>query len=99
MRYRQHDGNDTGARGTLNGITRRFSLVRQGWYRTQLRTIAELCKAAAPANAIIAAWYSEFLRPDGWRRRLQIARFCLTGGRRRMRDNMVAVLAALSGWI
>ena len=99
MKYRQHGGNDTGARGTLNGVVRRFSLVRQGWYRIQLRAIAEMCSVAAPANAVITAWCSEFLRPDCWRRRLHIARFCLIGGRRRTRDNIVAVFAALSGWI
>jgi rhamnosyltransferase len=99
MRYRQHEGNDTGARGTLNGIARRLSLVRQGWYRTQLHVIAEGCKAAAPANNTVLAWHREFVRPDGWRRRLQLARLCLQGGRRRTRDNMIAVLAALRGWI
>jgi rhamnosyltransferase len=99
MRYRQHGANDTGARGTLGGIARRLSLVRQGWYRTQLQAIAGLCAAAAPANATVVGWHARFVRPDCWRRRLQIARFCLLGGRRRTRDNMIAVLAALSGWI
>jgi rhamnosyltransferase len=99
MKYRQHAGNDTGARGTLDGIVRRLSLVRQGWYRTQLHAIAGLCVTAAPANATVASWYTRFMRPDCWRRRLQIARFCLRGGRRRTRDNMIAVFAALSGWI
>jgi rhamnosyltransferase len=99
MRYRQHEGNDTGARGTFNGIARRLSLVRQGWYRTQLHVIAEACMAAAPANYTVLAWHREFVRPGGWRRRLQLARFCLQGGRRRTRDNMIVVLAALCGWI
>jgi rhamnosyltransferase len=99
MRYRQHEGNDTGARGTFNGIARRLSLVRQGWYRTQLHVIAEACMAAAPANYTVLAWHREFVRPVGWRRRLQLARFCLQGGRRRTRDNMIVVLAALCGWI
>lgn len=99
MQYRQHGGNDTGARGTLNGIARRLSLVRQGWYRTQLHMIAELCRAAAPANATVLAWHREFVRPHCWHRRLQLARYCLHGGRRRKRDNMIAVLAALCGWI
>ena len=99
MQYRQHGGNDTGARGTLGGIARRLSLVRHGWYRTQLHIIAELCSSAAPANVTVLAWRRELARPQGWTRRLQLARFCLYGGRRRTRDNIIAVLAALSGWI
>ncbi len=99
MKYRQHEGNDTGARGTLHGIGRRLALIRQGWYRTQLHAIAGLCAAAAPTNGTVAAWCAALLRPDGWRRRLQVARFCLEGGRRRKRDNLVVLVAALCGWI
>jgi rhamnosyltransferase len=99
MKYRQHEANDTGSRGSLTGIVKRLSQVKNGWYRTQLQTIAGLCAAAAPANAIVANWCAALLRPDGWRRRWQVARFCLQGGRRRRRDNMIAVLAALCGWI
>jgi rhamnosyltransferase len=99
MKYRQHEANDTGSRGSLTGIVKRLSQVKNGWYRTQLQAIAGLCAAAAPANAIVANWSAALLRPDGWRRRWQVARFCLQGGRRRRRDNMIAVLAALCGWI
>src|SRR5262249_29950555 len=56
MRYRQHAGNDTGARGTLDGIVRRLARIRDGWYRTQLRTIATACAAAAPGNDTVNAW-------------------------------------------
>lgn len=99
MKYRQHEGNDTGARGTLDGIVKRLARIREGWYRTQLRAIAAACAAAAPDNGTLLAWHEEFLRPDSWRRRVRIARFCLRGGRRRTRDNLTVVLAALCGWI
>jgi rhamnosyltransferase len=99
MRYRQHDRNDTGTRGTLSGTTKRLSLIRRGWYRAQLRIIAGVCQAAAPANATILTWQNHFSAPQGWRRRLQIIRFCLDGGRRRAHDNLIAVFAALCGWI
>ncbi len=99
MRYRQHSGNDTGARGSLQGIIRRFRLIRQGWYKTQLQAIAESCKAAAPANGTVLEWHCELGRRPSWRRRLRIAGFCLRGGRRRTRDNLIVVLAALCGWI
>jgi rhamnosyltransferase len=99
LRYRQHAGNDTGARGTLQGITRRLSRIRHGWYGAQLRAIAEVCRVAAPANDTVLAWHRRLVQADCWRKRLAVAQFCLAGGRRRARDNMTAVLAAFCGWI
>jgi rhamnosyltransferase len=97
--YRQHAGNDTGARGTLPGIIRRLSRIRDGWYGAQLRAIAAICRTAAPANTTVLNWHRTLAQAAGVRRRLAIVRFCLQGGRRRTRDNMMAVFAALCGWI
>jgi rhamnosyltransferase len=99
LRYRQHAGNDTGARGTRKGVARRFARIRDGWYGAQLGTIAAVCRAAAPSNTTVVAWHRRLVQADCWRKRLAIARFCLAGGRRRARDNMMVVLAALCGWI
>lgn len=99
LRYRQHAGNDTGARGTRKGVARRFSRIREGWYGVQVHAIAAVCRAAAPSNTTVLAWHCRLEQADGWRKRLAIARFCLSGGRRRTRDNMMVVLAALCGWI
>ena len=99
MIYRQHAANDTGARHTLGGIRKRLKLIREGWYRNQLRAIAALCLAAAPDNAVVAAWHALFNRPDTWSRRLQILRFCLHGGRRRRLDNTILLFATVAGWI
>jgi rhamnosyltransferase len=99
MRYRQHSGNHTGARGTFRGIIKRLAMIRQGWYRTQLRAIAGICRAAAPGNAMVVGWHRDLVCPQSWCRRVRIARFCLRGARRRRRDKMVAVLASVWGWI
>jgi rhamnosyltransferase len=99
VRYRQHAGNDTGARGTRKGVAKRLSRIRNGWYGAQVRTIAAVCRDAAPSNATVLAWHRRLVQADGWRKRLAIARFCLSGGRRRTRDNMMVVLAAFCGWI
>jgi rhamnosyltransferase len=99
MQYRQHARNDTGARGTFQGIARRLARIRDGWYRGQLRVIAEICRTAAPANPVVLTWYRSFAAEDSLRKRLGVARFCLGGGRRRTLDKMVAVMAALRGWI
>lgn len=99
VRYRQHCANDTGARGKLAGVTKRLSLIRRRWYRTQLVAIAQICAETAPANTLVGAWRTLLLANAGWRRRLRIASFCLRNGRRRGTDNVVLVVAALSGWI
>jgi len=97
--YRQHNANDTGARHSLAGITRRLSLIRQGWYRGQLSAIAQLCLAAAPASPAVRTWNSILQQSDSWRRRLRVAGFCLGGGRKKSLDNAVILFSALAGWI
>lgn len=95
MKYRQHGGNDTGARSTAKGVAHRLLRIRRGWYRRQLCAIAELSFAADSSNSTVATWR---VLLNG-RNRLRTAQFCVRGGRRKTSDNMVVVLAALAGWI
>lgn len=99
VRYRQHAGNDTGARASMSGVRKRLTLVKRGWYRTQLAAMTFVCSTAAPENSVIASWRSAFESQTGWRRRLRLARFALRSGRRKLLDNAVVVFAALAGWI
>jgi rhamnosyltransferase len=99
VHYRQHGGNDTGARGRLTGIAKRLNLIRGRWYRNQLIAIAEICEAAAATNAVVSAWRSILLAQGGLPRRVRIALFCMRNGRRRRTDTMVLIFAALAGWI
>lgn len=97
--YRQHEGNDTGARIAFAGLRKRFILIRQRWYRSQIAAITAVCAAAAPANTVVARWSPLFHAAEGWQRRSRVAAFCLRNGRRKKRDNMMVVFAALAGWI
>jgi rhamnosyltransferase len=99
VRYRQHLSNDTGARANLDGIKKRLALLKSGWYARQLRTIAQVCFAAAPADPTISQWQRLLSEPRGWKRKWRIAQFCLKGGRRRAVDNTILVGATLAGWI
>jgi rhamnosyltransferase len=99
MRYRQHGGNDTGARASLGGIIRRLCLIKSGWYMRQMRVIAQLCLAADSSNSTIVEWNELLSLPTGLIRRYRIARFCMQGGRRRRSDNMVLLIAAIAGWV
>jgi rhamnosyltransferase len=97
--YRQHSGNDTGARGSFPGARKRLALLRNGWYRGQLERISLLCAAAAPDDVRIAAWRRTLAAPRGWKRTARLVRFCLHWGRRRTRDRAVFTLACLAGWV
>lgn len=99
VQYRQHTGNDTGARATLSGVRKRLTLIKGGWYRRQLAAILAICVAAAPEKSVIASWRSAFESQRGWRRRFRLAWFALRSGRRKRLDSAVVVLAALAGWI
>jgi rhamnosyltransferase len=97
--YRQHSLNDTGARSTWAGMTKRLRFISKGWYRSQLAAIAAICMTAAPGSPTVTAWKSQFLAKDSWARRLRIASFILRHGRRRTSDNVILILSALIGWI
>jgi rhamnosyltransferase len=99
MEYRQHGGNDTGARLSLSGIRRRISLINNGWYRRQLSVIAALCAVAAPDKGPIAEWVALLAEPSTFQRRLKTACFCFHGRRRRALDSAILVLAALANRI
>ena len=99
LKYRQHQLNDMGARGSLGAIRKRLSLIRCGWYRDQLRRICALCSAAAPTNDCIGAWRSLLDEAPSWHRRAHMALFCLRNGRRRRADRLLLAIASLSGWI
>lgn len=99
MRYRQHMNNDTGARTGIAGIVKRIRLIKSGWYAIQVLTMAEICAAAAPSNRVIEKWRGLLGESSRFSRRLQIARFCLAGGRRRFLDNSILVAAGILGWL
>jgi rhamnosyltransferase len=99
MLYRQHGGNDTGARSSLRGVSMRLSRIRQGWYRQQLLTISALCHAASETDPTIMIWYTVLRAPRSWDRRSSLVRLLLRGGRRRALDNVILTFAALAGWI
>lgn len=99
MIYRQHPGNDTGARGNIRGILKRLTLIRNGWYGKQLANISSLCATAAPHNTRITNWNNLLSQQHGFMRNIRSAAFCLKGGRRRMLDNTVVFFGSLAGWI
>jgi rhamnosyltransferase len=99
LQYRQHGGNDTGARLSFAGVKKRMALIADSWYREQVLAISRLCREANPGHPVTSGWDELQARRPGYRRRLAVAWFCCQGGRRRLSDNTVLVVAALLGWI
>ena len=99
LKYRQHGGNDTGARTSIGGVRRRVGQIRNGWYSRQLYVIAKVCSCAAPEDTNLSEWLKILASPRGMRRRWLMAAFCLRGGRRRFSDRLVVLGAVAMGWI
>jgi rhamnosyltransferase len=99
MLYRQHAGNDTGARASFGGVIKRLKLIRTGWYSRQLRSICAACRVANPAHSVVSNWHELLCLPVGSSRKLRMIDFCLQGGRRRRSDNAVLLCAVAAGWI
>lgn len=99
MYYRQHEHNDTGARGSLAAAVDRFAKIRSGWYARQIANITHLCVSAAPQDPRLAAWNALYTQVHGPRRTVGLLRFCLLAGRRRFRDNLALLSAVLLGWL
>jgi rhamnosyltransferase len=99
LRYRQHDDNDTGARTSVRGMRLRFDLIRTGWYARQLRTIADICFEASPADPVISEWRKLLGCPPGLTRACRVAALCLRGGRRRFSDRIILIGSVFAGWI
>ena len=96
MTYRQHAGNDTGARSSLAGVARRLAAIRDGWYRTQVDAMASLVLVVAPDDPAALRWRALAQR-RGVSGRLGRAAFVLQHGRRRPADRLVQAAAALAG--
>lgn len=99
MIYRQHFGNDTGARGTFVAAKTRLMLIKSGWYRRQISAIASLLILANPTDERFQRWKELITLKRSIKRQLKIASVCIKGGRRSKIDNLTVILGLLLGWI
>ena len=99
MAYRQHEGNEIGARGGLASVTRRLAQVRNGWYRHQVAAALALHRAMDGATPAVHRFGELFERGPSAGRRLALLAFVVRHGRRRALDRAVLALAALAGWL
>ncbi|MCD7099307.1 glycosyltransferase [Stenotrophomonas sp. MMGLT7] len=99
LKYRQHGGNDTGARGAWSGVKKRLQLIRSGWYVSQVRLIAAAIIEIGGPGVIPKDFAVILDRPDSIQRRLSFACLLFKRGRRRLSDRAVLAISAIFGWI
>lgn len=102
IHYRQHGGNDTGARSSLAGVRKRIDLIRNGWYGRQVAAIAKLCTIVGPRPDTCAEEYLKTLELARLGRagaRARLACFTALYGRRKLSDRIVLSTAAALGYL
>jgi rhamnosyltransferase len=102
MRYRQHGGNEIGARGGVGAAIRRIQKIRSGWYSGQIQAASQLYLHAGGNDQHVQSLAKKFLerkRSGGVFSRASFAVRLVCVGRRRLSDRCILALAALTGWI
>ena len=100
MYYRQHENNDTGSRGTISSIIKRFEKVKNGWYKKQISIALRIYfLAVTDRNNVISNFSKFFNKKDSIKRRLLMSKFVIFHGRRRFSDRCVLIFASLLGYI
>lgn len=98
MTYRQHCGNDTGARGTLSSVLLRLKKIKIGWYKEQIAMAIEI-SLKANFNKSIKNFLTIFDCHNSISRRFGISKFILINGRRRLSDRFILMISVLIGYI
>jgi rhamnosyltransferase len=99
MRYRQHSGNEIGARGSFYSVSRRLRLLSSGWYKAQVTIALNVFARGGGASLVIDAFRNRFLAPDSFARRVYLLAFTLRHGRRKLVDRCALFFFSLSGWL
>ena len=98
MDYRQHSGNELGGRGSFAGISKRWGMLRSGWYLKQVDAVAGVIVGTGGAASI-----ADFLqrRPPTHTlsKRAIWVTMLLRVGRRKPADRLVLGVAALLGYV
>jgi len=102
MMYRQHENNDTGARGSISALRFRFSKIMSGWYSEQVFSIAlalnEVTQISDRERARLGlAGTLEFSEriPVRFFRAVSLLAF----GRRKRSDSLVLACASIFGYL
>lgn len=98
IRYRQHESNEIGSRGSISAVVRRVKKIRNGWYRHQVSIASKLfLQIGEPDSAArhVAECFAGTVSTSRFRKAYLVFRH----GRRRIVDRMVLVFAVMVGWL
>lgn len=96
MEYRQHGGNEIGARG-LQGLKKRMKLITSGWYTKQIRLALIACDLMARQDHSLRLMSKLLEEKDGFWRRLKFCLCMMKYGRRRFTDRIFLSSVAAMG--
>lgn len=99
VRYRQHGGNEIGARSSRGAVQRRLSKIRDGWYAQQVRSALALALALDRDDKTLRSFETTFHKPNSLRRRIELGRWVLKDGRRKRADRVALFGFVIAGWI
>ena len=98
--YRQHQNNDTGSRGSLQAITKRLSLIKNGWYKNQVKLAINIyVLSSGKYSKKLKLFFMIFNKDNSFSRKVLVACFILLYSRRRISDRVFLFFFALIGWI
>jgi len=97
MRYRQHDNNEIGSRGSLASVFKRLKMIENGWYFGQVSAALHVASIADARS--VSAFHRVFNGRRSLVRQMKVAYFSMHHGRRRFADRVVLAFAACAGWI
>lgn len=99
LRYRQHGGNEIGSRGGMGAVKRRLAMIKNGWYREQVRLASAVYYKAGGENPRALAIAASVQPGRSLRQRALLVLRVARDGRRRFIDRAVLVGAVVLGWL
>lgn len=99
MRYRQHEGNEIGSRGSIGAFQYRIKKVKNGWYREQILCALKIHHLAAEQTLLLASFQELLLERNTFFRKIKIGFFLLNHSRRKFSERLFLIFCAVRGWI
>ncbi|MDP9902195.1 glycosyltransferase [Variovorax ginsengisoli] len=96
IRYRQHAGNEIGARKGIRSVMRRLTMISDGWYRRQIEMAGAIYLASGGRDPLVLKLIE---RHRARAKRAILAIQVLAHGRRKLPDRGVLSVAAALGYI
>lgn len=99
IKYRQHGNNDIGARSGFKAILLRIKLIKDGWYKKQVKLAIKIATKANANSSSLDKAIKFYNMPNIKFRKLRLIFFILKNGRRKLIDKLVQIFSVLFGFL